>query len=127
MSEFTDFNGGPSRKIAVGDLQVPFREVPLSTGETFRLYDTSGPQGQDLNDGLPKHRAAWIAERKASGTANFSQMHFARLGEITPEMEFVAIREGVAPEFVRDELARGRAVIPANIMASPKVNAPRMM
>ncbi|MFI5341988.1 MAG: phosphomethylpyrimidine synthase ThiC, partial [Candidatus Methylomirabilales bacterium] len=44
-----------------------------------------------------------------------TQMHYARRGEVTPEMEFVAIREGVAPEFVRDEVARGRAILPANI------------
>jgi phosphomethylpyrimidine synthase len=42
-------------------------------------------------------------------------MTYARNGEITPEMEFVAIREGVEPVFVRDEIARGRAIIPANI------------
>ena len=44
-----------------------------------------------------------------------TQMHYARRGEITPEMEFVALREGVPPEFVRAEVARGRAIIPANI------------
>lgn len=44
-----------------------------------------------------------------------TQMHYARQGIITPEMEFVAIREGVDPEFVRSEVARGRAIIPANI------------
>ena len=44
-----------------------------------------------------------------------TQMHYARRGEITPEMEFVALREGVAPELVRDEVARGRAIIPANV------------
>ena len=42
-------------------------------------------------------------------------MHYARKGEITPEMEFIAIREGLPAEFVRDEVARGRAIIPANI------------
>jgi phosphomethylpyrimidine synthase len=42
-------------------------------------------------------------------------MHYARRGEITPEMEFVAVREGLAPEFVRDEIARGRAILPANV------------
>jgi len=46
---------------------------------------------------------------------NVTQMHYARRGEITPEMEFIAIREGCSPEFVRDEVARGRAIIPANI------------
>jgi phosphomethylpyrimidine synthase len=53
--------------------------------------------------------------RRAKPGGNVTQMHYARRGEITPEMEFVAIREGVKPEFVRDEIARGRAVLPANV------------
>jgi phosphomethylpyrimidine synthase len=53
--------------------------------------------------------------RVAKPGANVTQMHYARRGEITPEMEFVAIRENVKPEFVRDEIARGRAVLTANI------------
>jgi phosphomethylpyrimidine synthase len=53
--------------------------------------------------------------RVAAKGANVSQMHYARHGIITPEMEFIAIRENMKPEFVRDEVARGRAVIPANI------------
>src|SRR6185295_11717320 len=52
---------------------------------------------------------------RAKAGHNVSQMHYARRGEITPEMEFIAIREGVTPEMVRDEVARGRAIIPANI------------
>ncbi|HEU5450243.1 MAG TPA: phosphomethylpyrimidine synthase ThiC, partial [Acidimicrobiia bacterium] len=44
-----------------------------------------------------------------------TQLHYARRGEITPEMEFVAVREGLEPEFVRSEVARGRAIIPANV------------
>jgi phosphomethylpyrimidine synthase len=44
-----------------------------------------------------------------------TQMHYARRGEVTPEMEFVALREGLDPEFVRSEVARGRAIIPANV------------
>ena len=44
-----------------------------------------------------------------------TQMAYARAGVITPEMEFVALREGMAPEFVRDEVARGRAVLPLNV------------
>jgi len=47
--------------------------------------------------------------------ARVTQMHYARRGEITPEMEFVAVREGLPAELVRDEVARGRAIIPANI------------
>ncbi|MCY7832971.1 phosphomethylpyrimidine synthase ThiC [Bacillus spizizenii] len=46
---------------------------------------------------------------------NVTQMHYAKKGIITPEMEFIAIREHVAPEFVRDEVASGRAIIPSNI------------
>src|SRR5262245_42935770 len=44
-----------------------------------------------------------------------TQMHYARRGDVTPEMEFVAIRERVTPELVRDEVACGRAIIPANV------------
>jgi phosphomethylpyrimidine synthase len=44
-----------------------------------------------------------------------TQMHHARRGEVTPEMEFAAIREGIAPDVVRDEVARGRAIVPANV------------
>ncbi|MCQ3924401.1 MAG: phosphomethylpyrimidine synthase ThiC [Rhodocyclaceae bacterium] len=72
--------------------------------------------------------------RRAKEGMNVSQMHYARRGIVTPEMEFIAIRENqkreglselllfgaaipkvITPEFVRDEVARGRAVIPANI------------
>jgi phosphomethylpyrimidine synthase len=44
-----------------------------------------------------------------------TQLHYARRGDITPEMEFIALREGVPATLVRDEVARGRAIIPANI------------
>ncbi len=44
-----------------------------------------------------------------------TQLHYARQGIVTPEMEFIAIRERLEPEFVRSEVARGRAIIPANI------------
>ena len=63
-------------------------------------------------------RDGWIEKRAASfngGPRNFSQMHFARQGVVTEEMEYVAQREKLAPEFVREEVARGRAIIPANI------------
>jgi phosphomethylpyrimidine synthase len=53
--------------------------------------------------------------RVAAPGKNVTQMHYARKGEITPEMRFIAIREGCTPEFVRDEVARGRAIIPNNI------------
>ena len=64
-------------------------------------------------------RDAWIEKRLAAagvnGNPNVSQMHYARLGIITEEMKYVAKREKIAPEVVRDEVARGRAIIPANI------------
>ncbi|MBI4496442.1 MAG: phosphomethylpyrimidine synthase ThiC, partial [Chloroflexi bacterium] len=44
-----------------------------------------------------------------------TQMHYAKRGIVTPEMEFIAIRENLDPEFVRAEVARGRAIIPANV------------
>ena len=98
-------------------LRVPVRRIQLSGGEQpFDVYDTSGPQGHDPQQGLPKLRKPWIDARIADGDdGNRSQMHYARRGIITPEMKFVAIRERVTPEFVRDEIARGRAILPANI------------
>ncbi|MFB6364547.1 phosphomethylpyrimidine synthase ThiC [Paenibacillus elgii] len=52
---------------------------------------------------------------RAKPGANVTQMHYAKKGVITPEMEYIAIREKVTPEFVRSEVARGRAIIPSNI------------
>jgi len=121
-------------------VSVPMREIHLSGGEPpLRVYDTSGPQDLDVRQGLAPLRDDWIRARGVSetgrtrelaadvempeglkrrtvrGSGSVTQMTYARNGEITPEMEFVAIREGVEPEFVRDEIARGRAIIPANI------------
>jgi phosphomethylpyrimidine synthase len=53
--------------------------------------------------------------RRAKPGGNVTQMHYAARGEITPEMEFVALRESVEPEFVRGEIARGRAILPSNV------------
>ncbi len=95
-------------------LRVPQRRIHLSGGEPpIDVYDTSGPQGADPHAGLPRLRAPWI-EKRASLGANLSQMHYARRGIVTEEMAFVALREGVDAEFVRSEIARGRAIIPAN-------------
>ena len=133
--EVTPIDGFPgSEKVHVeqGGLRVPMRRIHLSGGEPpFDVYDTSGPQGHDPARGLPKLRQPWIEARfraprhdrerpdrevgAIADSGNRSQMHYARRGIITPEMRFVAIRENVTPEFVRDELARGRAILPANI------------
>ncbi len=108
----------------------------------LQVYDTSGPYTDpavqiDVEKGLAPMRRQWITERgdvevvsdastdpsfqrrggvlRAKTGATVTQMHYARRGEITAEMQFVAIREGLTPEFVRDEVARGRAIIPSNI------------
>ena len=174
-----------SRKVYIGDLGVPMREISLSNGESLTVYDTSGPytdeaQTLDIMRGLPKTRRQWVLDRgdvepvagrtvkpidngyrdekqlknrkvthekfpaspekplRAKTGANVSQMHYARKGIITPEMEYIAMRENqrresvhrsaknaenfgadipgfITPEFVRKEVAEGRAIIPANI------------
>ncbi len=52
---------------------------------------------------------------RARPSRTVTQMHYARRGAVTPEMEFAAVREGVEPELVRDEVARGRAILPSNV------------
>ena len=52
---------------------------------------------------------------RARAGKTVTQMHYARGGVVTSEMEFVALREGLEPEFARSEVARGRAIIPANV------------
>src|ERR1700688_3408790 len=125
------------------DLRVPFREVTqVATrgvrgdvpNDALRLYDTSGAHGDPEvtvapDTGLPPLRTPWITERgdveavpgagrtamRARPGAAVTQLRYARQGVVTPEMEFIAIREGLAAEMVREEVARGRAIIPANI------------
>ena len=67
----------------------------------------------------PRPREEWIVRRREqaahSGDDNVSQMHFARKGLITEEMLYVAEREKLPPTLVRDEVAAGRMIIPANI------------
>ncbi|MCA1559876.1 MAG: phosphomethylpyrimidine synthase ThiC [Acidobacteria bacterium] len=124
----------PMREITLGGGEPP-----------LRVYDASGPQGHDVREGLPQLRRTWIdargnlerqqrsttamtgtarpmpgplAERMRTalrGTGAVTQLHDARRGVVTPEMEFVAAREGFDAEFVRSEIARGRAIIPANV------------
>jgi phosphomethylpyrimidine synthase len=131
----------PFREITLSPTKGMRGETELNP--PFRVYDTSGPYTDpevpiDLWQGLPELRRPWIAERGEldrsdpvrtnrpglellrprtvlRGRGNATQMHYARRGVVTPEMEYVAIRENLSPEFVRSEIARGRAIIPANI------------
>ncbi|RCV50622.1 phosphomethylpyrimidine synthase ThiC [Marinitenerispora sediminis] len=99
-------------------LRIPRRRVGLANGTHIDLYDTSGPYTDstaaiDPRAGLPRTREAWAARREPVGGAA-TQLAWAKAGLITPEMRFVADREGMDPEAVRAEVALGRAVIPAN-------------
>jgi phosphomethylpyrimidine synthase len=101
--------------------------------------EDNGLTGPDRSAGVPQYPNVIKRPLRAKAGANVSQMHYARRGIITPEMEYVAIRENlgraaakeklirdgesfgasipdyVTPEFVRDEVARGRAIIPNNV------------
>jgi phosphomethylpyrimidine synthase len=88
------------------------------------VAEYEGRQVQPRDDGLkagdPRANMAVFpapARRplRARAGQNVTQMHYARRGLITPEMEFVALRESLQPEYVREEVARGRAIIPSNI------------
>ena len=129
-----------SRKIYVPgklfpDLKVAMREITLDDPKcpVLPVYDTSGAYGDpdktiDVKKGLERIREPWIRERLEKDGAHKTQMQYAREGVITREMEYVAIRENqkmdeifgsngneITPEFVRKELAEGRAIIPANV------------
>ncbi|MQY23778.1 phosphomethylpyrimidine synthase ThiC [Nocardia macrotermitis] len=100
----------------VDDLRIPVRRVNLTNGEHFDVYDTSGPYTDDaatidLDNGLPKLRDGWTKPEIAGPP---TQLAWARQGIVTSEMRYIAAREGVSPELVREEVAAGRAVIPAN-------------
>ena len=58
-------------------------------------------------------RSEWVAKRQ--NDAIRTQLHYARQGMVTEEMEFVSRRENLSPELIREEVARGRLIIPANI------------
>src|ERR1700743_2402313 len=91
--------------------KVPFRRVNLSNGEHLDLYDTSGPY-TDPDAAIDVHTG--LAARPGVVRDRGTQLQRARAGEITAEMAFIAAREQMPAELVRDEVALGRAVIPAN-------------
>jgi phosphomethylpyrimidine synthase len=136
----------PSVDINLRQGLLPMRAAWIAErGDTEQLSGPTSAFGHDrLVDAKTTHlRFEHLrAPRRAKAGANVSQMHYARRGIITPEMEYIAIRENqlidqirdpqllrhhagesfgaslpkiVTPEFVRDEVARGRAIIPCNI------------
>jgi phosphomethylpyrimidine synthase len=105
-----------SRKVEVGELGVPFREIELTGGEPpLRVYDTTGPENADPRGGLQARRRMWIDAREPGPGGVVTQLHYARRGIVTEEMRFCALREQVDVELVRSEVAAGRAIIPANV------------
>jgi phosphomethylpyrimidine synthase len=92
-------------------------DVEQYIGRTATLRDdgrASFRAGRSGAEPFPGEGADRPRLRAAAGRC-VTQLHYARRGEITPEMEFVALREGLEPSFVRDEVARGRAILPANV------------
>ncbi|MFN2746783.1 MULTISPECIES: phosphomethylpyrimidine synthase ThiC [unclassified Bacillus (in: firmicutes)] len=81
-------------------------------GREVKPEDNGYKSGKQANHSYPGLKRKPLRAKKGQ---NVTQLHYARKGIITPEMEFIAIREHVSPEFVRDEVASGRAIIPANI------------
>ena len=117
-----DTSGPYSDPAAVIDLRSGL--PPLRTswiidrGDTEQLAQVSSRFGRQRQADVATAHLRFEhlrAPRRAKAGANVTQLHYARKGIITPEMEFVALREQMAPAFVRDEIARGRAIIPANI------------
>lgn len=134
--EQSDTNGVQNPPIRVYDTSGPYTDpeykVELEKGIptprhswTLGRGDVEAYEGREIkpeDDGVKvasKHTPVFPQmDRKplrAKQGANVSQMHYARNGIITSEMEYVAIREGVEPEFVRKEIAEGRAILPVNI------------
>jgi phosphomethylpyrimidine synthase len=91
-------------------------DVEAYDGRVHRLRDdgrAAARRGGNAT-GQPWRGPAPVPLRARPGR-QVTQLHYARRGEITPEMRFVAVREGVTPETVRREIARGRAILPANV------------
>jgi phosphomethylpyrimidine synthase len=135
----------PAARIDIRSGLAPLRQPWIEERGDTEVLD--GPSSRYGRERLADPKLAQLRfdlkrrPRRAKAGMNVSQMHYARRGVITPEMEFIAIRENqrrqglselitrqhggesfgaalraeITPEFVREEVARGRAIIPANI------------
>lgn len=105
----------PSISINLQEGLLPIRQPwILERGDVQELAGRSyqAPTPSHTRAAMPNHLRRPL---RAKPGQCVTQMHYARRGVITPEMEFIALREGLAPEFIRKEVAEGRAIIPANI------------
>ena len=113
---YTDFDAATDIRSGLPSLRQPWI---LERGD---VEEYEGRLIQPLDDGLTgegtiRERFPGLGRKpkRAKPGKNVTQMHYARRGIVTPEMEFIAIREGLHPDFVRTEVAEGRAIIPSNI------------
>ena len=123
---FPDIKVGMQKVNLTPTVEIIDGEKVMKPNAPIYIYDTGGPYtdehlSTDPRKGIERIRQSWIEKRKAEGKP-IGQLACARAGIITPEMEYVAIRENmncndtyITPEFVRKEIAEGRAVLPANI------------
>src|SRR5579863_1523509 len=111
--------GDPECSLDIHRGLMPLREAWIAArGDTETLEAPSSiyRRGRDAMSELDGVRFPQPRRpRRAKLGANVTQLHYARRGEVTREMEFVALREGVEPERVRAEIARGRAILPSNV------------
>lgn len=89
-------------------------DVESYEGRSVQLADNGVRKEEDLRE-VPQFPGLKCKPLRAKKGKNVTQLHYARKGIITPEMEYIAVREQVEPEFVRQEVAAGRAIIPCNI------------
>ncbi|HLI54054.1 MAG TPA: phosphomethylpyrimidine synthase ThiC [Acidimicrobiales bacterium] len=101
----------------------PLRRPWIVERDDTEEYEGRPPSARDdgrsaARNGLrhPQHPAEQSrVPRRATPGKRVTQMHYARAGVVTPEMEFAAIREGMDAETVREEVAAGRAILPSNV------------
>ena len=122
---YPDIRVGMQRVVLTPTVTVVDGQRVAQPNEPVYIYDTGGVYTDPNAVGMPRTREQWIKDRLKAGKP-LTQLALARAGIITPEMEYVAIREAmncsesgveshITPEFVRQQVAAGRAVIPANI------------
>ncbi|MHB8146607.1 MAG: phosphomethylpyrimidine synthase ThiC, partial [Vulcanimicrobiaceae bacterium] len=106
---YTDADGAIDVRVGLSALREPWIEARNDT-DVLEKPSSVYRRGREAMHELDAIRFEGKRTiRRAKPGANVSQLHYARKGIVTPEMEYIAIREGVEPAFVRDEVARGRA------------------